>query len=466
MEVDNKVFWYNNTGRSMLRINTGDVDNMGKFTIQTMGCQMNQHDSEIMRALLEEAGYTWTDLLQEADLVVLNTCSVREHAERRALGFLGNLKSLKTNKPEMIIAVGGCMSHNPDVVDYIRKKFRHVDIVFGTRNFDQLPAMIRDVEERRQTLIEPDEGDERLPGLLPAHRSNRFQAYVTIMYGCNNFCSYCIVPYTRGREKSRPTSEVMAEISALAASGYQEVTLLGQNVNSYGKDLPGEVNFASLLEQVELVPGLPRVRYMTSHPRDFSDQLIKTIAGSHKVCPHFHLPIQSGSNQILKQMNRGYTREDYLLLTTKIRAAVPDCSLTTDLIIGFPGESEQDFRDTLDLVERVRYDAAYTFLYSRRRVTPASRMTGQVDESVKKDRLAALAKVQNQISLEINQALAGKTLDVLVEGPSKSDRSLLSGRTATNKIVIFPGELPLEGQLVPVEIARAQTWTLFGKIKK
>lgn len=437
-----------------------------RLHILTFGCQMNEHDSEIIRALLEKSGYEWTDNIEEADLVVLNTCSVRKHAEQRVLGILGNLKRYKKKKPEMIIALGGCMAQNPEIQEFIRNKATYVDVLFGTRNYHYLPDFIKRAEEFKDRVFEPSHGDEEIPNELPAHHSSRVKAYVTIIYGCNNFCSYCIVPFTRGRERSRSPREIYEEVRQLADQGFREVILLGQNVNSYGKDLQEDINFAKLLKMLDPIPGIARIRYTTSHPRDFTDELIDTIAESEKVCEHFHLPVQAGSNNVLKRMNRGYTREDYLELIDKIRKRIPNASITTDIIVGFPGESERDFLDTLDLVERVRFDAAYTFIYSPRYGTPAAEMNDETPLEEKKIRLQQLNQLQNQITLEINKGYEGKTVEVLVEGKSKTNPNRWSGRTRTNKIVVFDCPEDLEGELVDIKIECAQTWTLFGSINR
>jgi tRNA-2-methylthio-N6-dimethylallyladenosine synthase len=441
----------------------------GRFNIWTSGCQMNEHDSEIMQALLEKEGYQWTPDPKDADIVILNTCSVRKTAEQRALGFLGNMKYQKSKNPELVIAVGGCMAHNPEIREFLVKKAPFVNIIFGTRNFHRLPEFLKESLEHNKKVV-ADEHDEtgETPGLLPAHRGNPVKGYVTIMYGCNNFCSYCIVPYTRGREKSRPPEEIIEEVTQLAADGYREVTLLGQNVNSYGKELSGHVNFAGLLESLDEIPGLARIRYMTSHPRDFTEELIETIAASQKVCEHFHLPIQSGSNRILELMNRGYTREKFIALTERIREKVPQASITTDIIVGFPKEAEDDFQDTLDLVERVRFDAAFTFLYSPRQGTPAVKMGEQISQDAKKERMARLVDLQNKITLEHNLSLENQVVEVLVEGRSKKDPERWSGRTRTNKIVDFEGleGEDLTGELADVLITCARTWNLIGKLKR
>lgn len=437
-----------------------------KFSVITWGCQMNEHDSEIMCALLENSGYQWTGSPQEADLIVLNTCSVRKSAEQKALGFLGNLKHLKKKRPGILIAVGGCMTQNPEIIEFFRNEAPYIDVLFGTRNFHQLPELIKKAEQTKSQVIELGIENKELPGLLPARHESPVKAYVTIMYGCDNFCAYCIVPYTRGREKSRPLEEIVEEVENLVKQGYLEVMLLGQNVNTYGKDLPGNVNFAALLRRLDQIPGLARIRYMTSHPRDFNDELIKTIANSQKVCEHFHLPLQAGSNKILEKMNRGYTREQYLRLTEKIREVIPAASITTDLIVGFPGETAEDFQETLDLVERIQFDAAYTFMFSPRPGTPAADMKEQVSLPEKKARLSQLAKIQSQISLARNRILECQIWEVLVEGKSKTNPDRWSGRTRTNKIVVFEGEENLRGKIVEVKIECAQTWTLLGSLIK
>jgi tRNA-2-methylthio-N6-dimethylallyladenosine synthase len=435
-----------------------------KFIVLTWGCQMNDHDSEVMRALLEQGGLVWTDDIEEAGVVVLNTCSVRKSAEQKAMGFLGKMKHLKESRPDVIVAVGGCMTQNQEIGDQLRKS-GHVNIIFGARSFHRLPSLISHYASTGKQVVETDLDEQPPSEALPAHLDSQIKAYVTIMYGCDNFCSYCVVPYARGRERSRPLAEICGEVGRLAASGYLEVTLLGQNVNSYGKDLPGGVNFAMLLDQLDRLPELARVRYMTSHPRDFSDELITTIRSSRKVCEHFHLPLQSGSNSVLERMNRGYTREQYLQLVAKIRRAMPAAGITTDLILGFPGETDSEFQETLDLVERVRFDAIYVFLYSPRPGTTAAAMADQISAEVKKQRFARLTEAQNEISLEINKDLVGQVWEVLVEGKSKTNPERWSGRTRTGKIVVFNGEGDLTGKIVEVTVDCAQTWNLIGTLK-
>lgn len=441
------------------------MEAQSKFHIWTSGCQMNEHDSEIMHALLEQEGYAWTPDPDAADIIILNTCSVRKTAEQKALGFLGNLKFRKKSDPNLVVAVGGCLTQNPEVREFLLNA-PFVNVVFGTRNFHRLPEFLQQAKEQQRQIVADDQED--LSGILPAYRTDTVKAYVTIMYGCNNFCSYCIVPYTRGREKSRLPEEIYEEVAELVAAGYQEVMLLGQNVNSYGKGLDRDVNFARLLQQLDGIPDLTRIRYMTSHPRDFTDELIETIASSSKVCEHFHLPIQSGSDRILKLMNRGYTRERYLEQIEKIRKRIPASSITTDIIVGFPGETEDDFQETLDLMKQVKFDAAFTFLYSSRQGTKAEKMDEQISPDIKKDRMARLTGMQNKITLEHNQALENKAVEVLVEGRSKKAPERWSGRTRTNKIVVFdePDEPALTGKLADVQITCARTWNLAGTLNK
>lgn len=435
-----------------------------KYYIKTFGCQMNEHDSEILAGMMEDLGYEPGVTPDESDAVVINTCCIRESAENKIWGYIANLKHLKEMKPEMVIAVGGCMAQQPEVAERIRKRAPQVDVIFGTLNMHRLPDLIQKAANEHRLAVEVYSDEGEIPENLPVKRGDRIKAQVTIMFGCNNFCSYCIVPYVRGRERSRQPGDIEREIQVLTEQGYKEVMLLGQNVNSYGQDLTPPMDFADLLRGLDQIPGLERIRYMTSHPRDFTGKLIQTIAGADKICEHFHLPIQAGSNKILGLMNRGYTRETYLKLVEEIKKNVPDCSVTTDIIVGFPGETEQDFADTLDIVRQAEFDNAYTFIYSPRSGTPAAEMPGQVPLHEKKARLQVLMDLLNSYSLAANQKLRGKKLEVLVEGPSKNKTSMLSGRTRTNKIVIFPGNPHLTGSLVQVKIAQVKTWHLEGKL--
>lgn len=431
--------------------------------IRTFGCQMNEHDTEIMRGLLAGLGYDFTDDPEEADLILYNTCCVRENPERKVYGQVGTLRQLKERKPHVVIGICGCMPQQKEELPKLLDRLPHVDLIFGTHNIHRLPELLHRIETTGERVVEVwNEGGDIVED-LPVRRESKFKAWVTIIYGCTNFCSYCIVPYTRGRERSRHPDKIVEEVIELGRTGCKEVTLLGQNVNSYGKDKDYGVDFADLLERLNDVPGIERIRFTTSHPKDISDKLIYNLARLDKVCEHLHLPVQAGSNRILQHMNRGYTREHYLQLVQKVREHVPGISLTTDLIVGFPGETEADFEDTLSLVEAVQYDSAFTFIYSPRAGTPAAKMPDQVPEDVKKKRIYRLIELQNEISARRNRQLVGQCLDVLVEGKSKSGENMLSGKTRTNKTVVFPGSSALIGEIVPVRITEAQTWSLTGE---
>lgn len=436
-----------------------------RYFIQTFGCQMNEHDSERLAGMLEAMGYEPCGSAEEADVVLLNTCCVRESAERRIYGRIAELKRLKMERPHVLVGVGGCLTQQPGAAETVRRRWPHVDFIFGTHNLHQVPELMRRAREEARTVVEIWEEEGESAGDLPVVRTDGVRAWVTIMHGCNNFCSYCIVPYVRGRERSRRPEEIVGEVRGLGEQGFREVTLLGQNVNSYGKDLQQGMDFADLLAALDVIPGIERIRYMTSHPRDFSQKLIDTIAGSEKVCEHVHLPVQAGSNRILRLMNRGYTREAYLDLVARIRAAVPGVAITTDIIVGFPGETGDDFEDTIDLVERAEFDAAFTFLYSPRSGTAAAELPGEPEAGTKKERLHRLMEVQNASSLAANRRLVGRVVQVLVEGPSKTDPAILSGRTRTNKIVLFPADGHRAGALLPVRVREALTWTLKGVVE-
>jgi tRNA-2-methylthio-N6-dimethylallyladenosine synthase len=435
-----------------------------KYTISTYGCQMNENDSEKLAGMLESMGYRHTDTLEESDLILFNTCCVRENAELKVYGHLGSLKALKTSKPGMIIAVCGCMMQQQDVVNHILKKYKHVDLIFGTHNLHRFPELLYNALNSDAAVADVSVSEGYIAEGIPIRRENGVKAWVTIMYGCNNFCSYCIVPYVRGRERSRRISDIIDEAKLLGHQGYKEITLLGQNVNSYGLDLKDGTSFSQLLRRLEDVEGIERIRFMTSHPKDLSDDLIYAMRDCSKVCGHLHLPVQAGSNRILHEMNRKYTRERYFDLVDRIREKIPDISLTTDIIVGFPGETDEDFEQTLDLIRRVRFDYAYTFLYSKRTGTPAAQKSEQVSEETKKVRFDALLDLQNSISREINSALAGKQLEILVEGPSKNNINMMTGRTRTNKIVNFKGESGLIGRLASVRIENTGTWSLDGSL--
>jgi len=441
-----------------------NIENTDKKTmyIGNYGCQMNISDSERMAGQLTSLGYTATEDMNEADVILLNTCCVRESAEDKVYGKIGEIKHLKEAKPHLVFGITGCMAQKDG--DALIKRAPHIDFVLGTNKIHELARIVLEIQASNGHIVEVSTGDAPLPEEVQAQRGGTLSAWVPIMYGCNNFCTYCIVPYVRGRERSRELKDVVKEVEDIVSQGFKEVTLLGQNVNSYGKDSNGP-GFADLLKAVDEVKGIERVRYMTSHPRDLSDKAIEVIKNSEHICEQFHLPVQYGSDKLLKAMNRGYTLDYYRGLVKKIRAAVPNASITTDLIVGFPGETEEDFDQMIDFLKEIRYDAAYTFLYSKRSGTPAAEMENQVDDEVKHARLQKLMKIQNQISLEINQELSGKIVEVLVEGPSRKDDRVWTGRTRMSKIVLWQ-KVGTEnvGDLVKVKIMQPQTWVLKGEL--
>lgn len=432
--------------------------------IGVYGCQMNFSDAERMEGQLATLGYERTEDMARADLILLNTCCVRETAEDKVYGKIGEIKHIKRANPALIFGITGCMAQKEG--EALIRRAPHIDFVLGTNKVHELKATVRRLESaRRGPVVDVLLGDAPLPENVPIERTGRLSAWVPIMYGCNNFCTYCIVPYVRGREHSRRPEDVVREVEEAAAQGFKEITLLGQNVNSYGKDHK-IASFAELLLMVDAVKGVERVRYMTSHPKDLSDAVIDAVRQGRHICPHFHLPVQHGSDRILRAMNRVYRKDAYRSLVERIRAAVPDASLTTDLIVGFPGETEEDFRELLEFLREIRYDAAYTFLYSKRSGTPAATMEAQVEDSVKKERLHRLMEVQNEISLEKNAALKGTVQEVLAEGPSRTDEDVWTGRTGTNKIVLWRKKgQETEGDIVRVRITQPQTWVLKGELQ-
>lgn len=436
------------------------------YYLETFGCQMNENDSERLAGMLSEMGYLETEKTEESDLVIFNTCCVRENAELKVYGHLGALKKLKELNQDMIIAVCGCMMQQKEVVEHIRKKYRHVDLVFGTHNLYKFPELLYNSINSEKSIIEIQDTTGSIAEGMPIARKDAIKAWVTVMYGCNNFCSYCIVPYVRGRERSRNSNDIISEANQLGKQGFKEITLLGQNVNSYGLDIPGNIDFAGLLRELDNVEGIERIRFMTSHPKDLSTGLIEAMKDCKKVCEHLHLPVQAGSSRILEMMNRKYTKERYLELVAAIKEQIPDISLTTDIIVGFPGETEKDFDETLDLLEKARFDFAYTFLYSKRTGTPAANSPYQISEDIKKQRFDRLLEVQNRISKEINEKLLGTETEILVEGLSRNSRSTFTGRTRSNKIVNFKGTGDLVGKLAKVKIKKIQTWSLEGELTK
>lgn len=432
-----------------------------QFSIQTFGCQMNSRDSEKLAGILEEIGFVESDE-EQADFVLYNTCTVRENANLRVYGRLGYLNALKRKRPDMMIALCGCMMQEPEVVAKIQKSYRFVDIIFGTHNIFKLAELVSKRLDERKMVVDIWKETSEIVEDLPVERKYSFKSGVNIMFGCNNFCSYCIVPYVRGRERSRAPEDIIREVENLVQDGVVEVMLLGQNVNSYGKNLENPITFAQLLRRVEAVEGLERIRFMTSHPKDLSDELIEVMKESKKICPHLHLPLQSGSSRILKLMNRRYTKEQYLELAAKIRSAIPNISLTTDIIVGFPGETEEDFEETLDVVRRVRYDSAFTFIYSKRTGTPAAAMEEQVPEEVVKHRFDRLLSLVQDIASQVCCRDEGTVQTVLVEEINDHGEGLLTGRLGNNTVVHFPGEPSLIGKLVNVHLDEAKGFYYMG----
>ena len=435
---------------------------MYKYFIQTFGCQMNEHDSEIMAGMLAEMGMEAAESPEDASVIIFNTCSVRENADKRFFGTLGQVKKKKKAEPETVVCVCGCMMQQQHVIDTVKTKYPWVDIIFGTHNIHMLPKLVRNVmaERQRQIDVWPD-GGEIVEG-LPSKRLFECKALVNIMYGCNNFCTYCIVPYTRGRERSRKPENVIDEVRRLADDGVREVMLLGQNVNSYRGD--DGTDFAGLIRRLQDVEGLERIRFMTSHPKDLSPDLIRAFRECGKLCKNIHLPVQSGSSRVLRLMNRRYDREHYMDLVRQLRDSVPEITISSDIMVGFPGETEEDFQDTLDLIGKVRYDSAFTFLYSPRKGTPAAEKEDQIPEEIKHDRFNRMVDLINQISAEKNAAMEGRTEMVLVEGPSKQKKDTLAGRTDGFKLVNFPGDISLTGKMVPVRITKLKTFSLEGEL--
>ena len=441
-------------------------DKLLKYYIETWGCQMNEEDSEKLSGMLKRIGYTRTENKEEAGIILFNTCCVRENAENKVFGNLGALKKLKKKNPDLIIGICGCMMQQEGMADRILKEFPYVNIIFGTHNAYKFPEYLNRVRTEGVQIKEIFNKETDIVEGLPIDRESSVKAFVTIMYGCNNFCTYCIVPYVRGRERSRKPEDILNEVRELVAQGYKEITLLGQNVNSYGKGLEEEVDFAKLLRMINEIEGLERVRFMTSHPKDLTHDVIMAIKECDKLCEQIHLPVQSGSNSILKKMNRHYTKEYYLDLIKKIKEEIPGVTLTTDIIVGFPGETEEDFQETLELVKEVGYSSAFTFIYSRRNNTPADMMLNQVSEEDKHHRFNRLVAAVNERVIAQNKAEEGNILEVLVEGNSKNDAEKLTGRTRTGRLVNFTGEGINAGDIVNVKITRAQNFSLIGEVIK
>ena len=448
-----------------------DHDRKRRFMIMTYGCQMNEHDSEKLMGMLGEMGYVEASTKEEADLILFNTCCVRENAELRVYGNLGALKPLKKKNPDLRIVVCGCMMQQPHVVEEIKAKYPHVSLVFGTHNLHQFPHLLNQSYASTHLLVDVWDTEGEVIEGLPVNRKVGIKAFVNIMYGCNNFCTYCIVPYTRGRERSRTPESIVQEIESLVREGAREVTLLGQNVNSYGKGLEpadgvfGQIrSFPALLERVSQIEGLKRIRFMTSHPKDMSEDLIDVMARCENVCESLHLPVQSGSDRILKAMNRHYTKEAYLALLDKARDRIPGLSVTTDIIVGFPGETEEDHEETMDLIEKARYDSAFTFMYSIRTGTPAAEREDQVPESLKHARFDRMLKRLNDIVIEKNKAHVGHTYEVLIEQQGKEGEGSLIGRTRHNHLVAFEGPSDWIGSFAMVTITKSKNFSLVGEV--
>ena len=435
------------------------------YHVVTFGCQMNARDSEKLAGILERIGYAETDT-EDADFVIYNTCTVRENANLRVYGRLGQMKRTKQRHPDMLIALCGCMMQEPLVDDKIRKSYRHVDIIFGTHNIFKLAELIQTRLNTGKMVVDIWKDTNQIVEDLPNERKYSFKTGVNIMFGCNNFCSYCIVPYVRGRERSREPKDIIREIERDVADGVKEVMLLGQNVNSYGKNLEQPISFAKLLQEIEKIEGLERIRFMTSHPKDLSDELIAVMGQSKKICRHLHLPLQSGSSRILKLMNRKYTKESYLDLVDRIRKGCPDISLTTDIIVGFPGETEEDFLETMDVVEKVGFDSAFTFIYSKRTGTPAASMENQVPEDVVKDRFDRLLKLVQQKASEASARFTGSVQKVLVEDVNEHDETMVTGRMSNNLLVHFKGTPDLIGQIVDVHLEECKGFYYIGNLSE
>lgn len=436
------------------------------FFIQTYGCQMNEEDSEKLSGMLKRMGYESTENRDEASIIIFNTCCVRENAENKVYGNLGALKKQKEKNPDLVIGICGCMMQQKGMADEILKRFPYVNIIFGTHNSYKFPEYLNRVKTDGIQIKEIVDKETEIVEGVPIDRKSDVKGFVTIMYGCNNFCTYCIVPYVRGRERSRKPEDIENEIREMVSNGYKEVTLLGQNVNSYGKGLEENITFADLLRRVNKMEGLERIRFMTSHPKDLTLDVVDAIRDCDKVCEQIHLPVQSGSNRILKEMNRHYTKEQYIELAKKIRQEIPDVTFSTDIIVGFPGETEEDFNETLELAKEIQYDAAFTFIYSRRNHTPADKMENQISDDIKHERFNRLIEIVNNGIAKGNKEAEGKIYEVLVEGYSKNDESKLTGRTRNGRLVNFEGGVELIGKLVDVRIVKANSFSLVGEVFK
>lgn len=433
-----------------------------KSLIYTLGCQQNESDSEKLSGMLKKMGYTPTENPEEADVILFNTCAVRENAEKKLFGRVGALKPLKEKNPELLLGVCGCMAQEAGMEEKFRRRYRFVDMVFGTHALYRFPEILKKALSERTQVRDVSDIDGEVTEGIPVDRASSVKSYVSVMYGCNNFCSYCIVPYVRGRERSRAYRDVINEVREIADSGCKEIMLLGQNVNSYN----GGVDFPELLYKVSEVPGIERIRFMSSHPKDISSELISVMAERENICNQLHLPVQSGSDRILKLMNRHYNTEHYLSIVDEVKSKIPDVTLTTDIIVGFPGETDEDFLKTVELLKTVRYDSIFSFIYSKRTGTPAEKMADVMTEEHKHENFSKMLEIQNEISLEKNKALIGSVQSVLVEGQSKTDHDKMSGRSEGGKLVHFSSDAVRPGDIVKVKIESVNTWTLSGKLEE
>lgn len=461
-EPDRQLFFIEEC-RKLIEIKSLEKGRKLTACIKTFGCQMNARDSEKIEGILDRIGYAVEEDENKADMVIYNTCTVRENANLKVYGRLGHLKKEKLKDPDKIIALCGCMMQEPEVVEKIRTSYRFVDIIFGTHNIFKTAELLYLRLTSDSMIIDIWKDTDLIVEDLPSVRKYKFKSGINIMFGCNNFCSYCIVPYVRGRERSRKPSDIENEIRKLAADGVKEIMLLGQNVNSYGKNLTEDITFAGLLRRVEKIDGIERIRFMTSHPKDLSDELIDVIADSTKICHHIHLPVQTGSSRLLKDMNRHYTRDYYLELVEKIRTRIPDVELTTDIIVGYPGETEEDFEDTLDMIRQVRYSGVYTFIYSKRTGTPAARRADQIDEKVVKERFDRLLKLVNEVTHREAEKYTGKTMKVLVEEVNSQDAELVTGRLENNLTVHFKGCREMIGKVIDVKLTECKGFYFLGE---
>ena len=443
-----------------------NLTNLGSnktYFLRTYGCQMNEHDSENIKAILESMGYKEIDIMEKADVILLNTCAIRENAHNKVFGYLGRIKHLKEERPDIVAIICGCMAQEEVVVNEIKEKYNFVDLIFGTHNIDELPKLLNEVIKDKAQEIEVYSIEGDIIEKMPVKRDSKYKAWINIQFGCDKFCTYCIVPYTRGKQRSRTKEYILEEVNNLVKKGYKEVTLLGQNVNAYGKDIYEDYGMDNLLEDVAKT-GIERVRFVTSHPWDFSDKMIDVIAKYDNIMPYIHLPLQSGSNKILKLMGRRYTKEEYITLFNKLKEKIPNVSITTDIIVGFPNETVEDFNETLDVVNTCKYDSAFTFIFSPRVGTPASKMEDNVSLEEKEKRLQILNELVNKYSKEANLKYLGKTVPVLLENISEKDETMLAGYTDTMKLVNVKAQSDKIGQIVNVKITDVKTWSMDGEI--